>query len=626
MQTRAHQDPARPRHPRPPAAQRATSPPSRRCSRGSGDESRRRRFNGRSRACPTPSSRARRRRRAPPRARRARRRRSRAGGASRGSSAPTGDSAEIAFAVADRYQHRGIGSALARRAARRRPRRRHHRDHRARDRRQPGRTRAHPPRRRDPRDPARRPGAVDPRRHRVDGGRFRTHERARRRGRCSTAPATATSTSGRDDQPAVRARAADDRLRPHLGARRGRVPLRHRRQPLPRHARRLRDVQRRPQQPARPRGARSRRSTLDTPGMLAMGVTRAAGAARGGAARAHAGAARALPVHEQRHRSGRGGAQARPRGDEARARHLGRPRLPRPDARLALGERQPGVHRRASARCCPASTACRSATSRRSRRELRREDVAVFLVEPIQGKGVNLPPAGYLEGAQELCRRYGTLFCVDEVQTGFGRTGKMFAFEHWGLEPDLVPVAKSLSGGYVPVGALLMSRAVHEAVYDSMEHAVVARLDLRAERARDGRRPRDAARARRRAASSSARARLGARLLELTRAARRGVRRRARGARPRPHVGDRVRRAGARRRSYRMIERAQPGLFAQLVVVPLFSDAPDPHAGRRAQDGRVEGAAAARRSPTRTSRSSSTRCARPPSARSTCRARSRGSR
>src|SRR5581483_6749817 len=103
--------------------------------------------------------------------------------------------------------------------------------------------------------------------------------------------------------------------------------------------------------------------------------------------------------------------------------------------------------------------------------ELRREDVALFLVEPVQGKGVNLPPAGYLEGAQALCRRFGTLFCVDEVQTGFGRTGKLFALEHWGLEPDLVPVSKSLSGGYVPVGALLMSRWVHERVFDSMENA-----------------------------------------------------------------------------------------------------------------------------------------------------------
>src|SRR2546421_1352954 len=104
--------------------------------------------------------------------------------------------------------------------------------------------------------------------------------------------------------------------------------------------------------------------------------------------------------------------------------------------------------------------------------QLRREDVALFIVEPVQGKGIHLPPDGYLEGAEELCRRYGTLFCVDEVMTGFGRTGRMFAFEHWGLEPDLVTVAKSLSGGYVPVGALLMSRAVHEAVFDSMPHAM----------------------------------------------------------------------------------------------------------------------------------------------------------
>ena len=124
-----------------------------------------------------------------------------------------------------------------------------------------------------------------------------------------------------------------------------------------------------------------------------------------------------------------------------------------------------------SGRCSPASTGCRFGDLDALEQELRREDVALFLVEPVQGKGVHLPPAGYLEGAQALCRRYGTLFCVDEVQTGFGRTGKMFAFEHWGLEPDLVPVAKSLSGGYVPVGALLMSRAVHEAVFDSMENA-----------------------------------------------------------------------------------------------------------------------------------------------------------
>jgi ornithine--oxo-acid transaminase len=104
-------------------------------------------------------------------------------------------------------------------------------------------------------------------------------------------------------------------------------------------------------------------------------------------------------------------------------------------------------------------------------RELAREDVAVFLTEPVQGQGVVLPAPGYLEGAQALCRRYGTLFCVDEVQTGLGRTGRVFACEHWGLEPDLLTVAKALSGGYVPVGALLLRSSVHEAVFDSLEHA-----------------------------------------------------------------------------------------------------------------------------------------------------------
>jgi ornithine--oxo-acid transaminase len=105
-------------------------------------------------------------------------------------------------------------------------------------------------------------------------------------------------------------------------------------------------------------------------------------------------------------------------------------------------------------------------------RELRSEDVALFLVEPVQGHGVYLPPQGFLPAAQELCRRFETLFAVDEVQTGFGRTGRLFAFEHWHLEPDLVTVAKSLSGGYVPVGALLMSQRVYDGVFDSLEHSV----------------------------------------------------------------------------------------------------------------------------------------------------------
>ncbi|MEA2469675.1 MAG: ornithine--oxo-acid transaminase, partial [Thermoleophilaceae bacterium] len=105
-------------------------------------------------------------------------------------------------------------------------------------------------------------------------------------------------------------------------------------------------------------------------------------------------------------------------------------------------------------------------------RELAAGDVAAFVVEPVQGKGVNLPAPDYLPGAQELCRRAGTLFVCDEVQTGIGRTGRFFALEHWGLQPDLICVAKALSGGLVPIGAVLASRAAFEKVFDGMERAV----------------------------------------------------------------------------------------------------------------------------------------------------------
>src|SRR3954449_589951 len=75
--------------------------------------------------------------------------------------------------------------------------------------------------------------------------------------------------------------------------------------------------------------------------------------------------------------------------------------------------------------------------------ELRTKDVAAFIVEPIQGRMVTLPPPGYLRAAQELCRRYGTLFVVDEIQTGLGRTGAWFALDHSGLQPDFVLVGKA---------------------------------------------------------------------------------------------------------------------------------------------------------------------------------------
>jgi ornithine--oxo-acid transaminase len=106
--------------------------------------------------------------------------------------------------------------------------------------------------------------------------------------------------------------------------------------------------------------------------------------------------------------------------------------------------------------------------------ELRQGDVAAFIVEPVQGKGVNIPRPGYLAEAAGLCRRYGALFVDDEVQTGLGRTGRFLAIEHEpGVEPDMVVVAKSLSGGYVPVGAVLCRKWIHEKVFSSMQRSVV---------------------------------------------------------------------------------------------------------------------------------------------------------
>ncbi len=203
---------------------------------------------------------------------------------------------------------------------------------------------------------------------------------------------------------------------------------------------------------------------------------------------------------------------------------------------------------------------------------LREEDVALFVVEPVVGHGVFLPPAGYLEGAQELCRRYGTLFCLDEVQTGLGRTGKLFALEHWGLQPDILTLAKSLSGGYVPVGATLFRAEVFDAVFDSLEHsmshgstfqpndlAMVAGLATLHELDE--------------AALVERSARMGDLLLERTRplVERYDVVKDVRGLGlmwaielGEPEAGGKT--------TYRLLERMQPALFAQLVVVPLFTD------------------------------------------------------
>jgi ornithine--oxo-acid transaminase len=99
--------------------------------------------------------------------------------------------------------------------------------------------------------------------------------------------------------------------------------------------------------------------------------------------------------------------------------------------------------------------------------------VAAFIVEPIQGKGVNLPTDEFLPGAAALCKKYGSLFIADEIQTGIGRTGKFLAVEHWNVEPDMVLLAKALSGGHVPVGALLTRKSIFDKIFNQMDRAVV---------------------------------------------------------------------------------------------------------------------------------------------------------
>ena len=106
-------------------------------------------------------------------------------------------------------------------------------------------------------------------------------------------------------------------------------------------------------------------------------------------------------------------------------------------------------------------------------RELRKGDVAALIVEPIQGKGVHVAPPGFLAAASKLLHDHGALLICDEVQTGVGRTGKFFAYQHDAVEPDIVTVAKALSGGFVPVGATLAKNWIFEKVYSSMDRVLV---------------------------------------------------------------------------------------------------------------------------------------------------------
>jgi ornithine--oxo-acid transaminase len=218
-------------------------------------------------------------------------------------------------------------------------------------------------------------------------------------------------------------------------------------------------------------------------------------------------------------------------------------------------------------------TGSRGAGAAAAASEGRRGEVAAFVVEPIQGKGVHVAPDGYLQAAQRLCREAGALLVCDEVQTGLGRTGRFFALEHWDLQPDLICVSKALSGGLVPIGAVLVSRTAFDRVFDGMERAVrhgstFGGNDLAAAAALATLRVID------REGLVARAQRLGDLLMELTLPL---VDRyevvsdvRGRGLMWAIELGAPAR--GARRAMWHAAERAQPGIFSQLIVGPLFHE------------------------------------------------------
>ena len=104
---------------------------------------------------------------------------------------------------------------------------------------------------------------------------------------------------------------------------------------------------------------------------------------------------------------------------------------------------------------------------------LHENDVAAFIVEPVQGKGVHVPDENYFHEVERLCKKHGTLFVADEIQTGLGRTGKFWAIDHWGVNPDMILMAKALSGGFIPVGAVAMTQNIMDTVFNRMDRAVV---------------------------------------------------------------------------------------------------------------------------------------------------------
>ncbi len=207
-------------------------------------------------------------------------------------------------------------------------------------------------------------------------------------------------------------------------------------------------------------------------------------------------------------------------------------------------------------------------------RILAKRKTAAVILEPIQAEaGIVLPPENYLAEVQRLCRQYGTLFVLDEVQTGMGRTGTFLAGQRYGVEPDMIVMAKALSGGLVPCAAVLMTDEIYRSVFHSLkrafihtstfsENSLAMRAGLATIEVLDSE-------------DLTARGeRLGNRLRDRLRSALAGYEmvKEVRGAGMLTGIEFQPPRSLAMRLSYEAFKAIHPGLFGQILVMRLFND------------------------------------------------------
>jgi 4-aminobutyrate aminotransferase-like enzyme len=171
-----------------------------------------------------------------------------------------------------------------------------------------------------------------------------------------------------------------------------------------------------------------------------------------------------------------GGTEAVDIALQAAMRHTGRSRFVSIEgcyhgdslAAASLGSSDPAGTGRPFLPCTRLNPPLADRAAEKAERALARKDVAALIMEPIVcNLGVISPAAGFMPRIQQACRRHGTLLIMDEVATGFGRTGKLFASEHHGVKPDILCLAKAITGGYAGMGAVLTTNAVAKSMADS---------------------------------------------------------------------------------------------------------------------------------------------------------------